>query len=237
LSQDTETHNEAAEYLGDMVIAARFPTPTEANLLKNVLIAASIPAEVADAHFAQANPWMGQAVGGVRVLVPASLLESAQQTISDFENGAFKLETEEEDLIVNTSQATNLRLWGPDMAAFWSLFLTPVFGCTICYLNSLEIKDKKLMRPALIWLIVSVTLTVGLFLITVLDTKQWFSLFSLSLGISLYTLVWYIFGGYAQSKYIVKHFGSGYKKRALIPPVLGVMLISMVLDGIAFMLK
>ncbi|MET0335814.1 MAG: DUF2628 domain-containing protein [Rhizobacter sp.] len=82
----------AAENIGDFVPVATCATPTEAHLLKETLVAAGLSAEVADANFVQANPWMSNAVGGVRVLVPASLVSEAKATVDAFHAGAFQLD-------------------------------------------------------------------------------------------------------------------------------------------------
>lgn len=118
-------------YLGDMVTVARPYQAVEANLLRAMLEAAGIPATVADANLVQANPWMANAVGGVRVQVPASFVGKAKAAIAEYEQGAFQLEGDESAQAEPAPQATNLALWSPDAAAFWSLWLTPVFGTTL----------------------------------------------------------------------------------------------------------
>lgn len=81
-----------ATYEGDFVTVASCTTPTEAHLLKETLIAAGLKAEVADANFIQANSWMSNAVGGVRVLVPAALAAEAKATVDAFNAGAYQLD-------------------------------------------------------------------------------------------------------------------------------------------------
>lgn len=80
------------EYEGDFVVVTTCETPTEAHLLKETLVAAGLPAQVADANFVQANPWMSSAVGGVRVLVPASLADEAKATLAAFNAGALQID-------------------------------------------------------------------------------------------------------------------------------------------------
>jgi hypothetical protein len=81
-----------AAYEGDFVTIASCTTPTEAHLLRETLIAAGIKAEMADANFIQANSWMSNAVGGVRVLVPSSLAAEAKATVEAFNAGAYQLD-------------------------------------------------------------------------------------------------------------------------------------------------
>jgi len=76
---------------GDFVVVARCETPTEAHVLQQTLAAAGVAARVADAHLVQAHSWMTGAVGGVRVLVPASLAADAQAVLAEFRAGAFEL--------------------------------------------------------------------------------------------------------------------------------------------------
>ncbi|MGY4831229.1 DUF2628 domain-containing protein [Sphaerotilaceae bacterium SBD11-9] len=78
---------------GDFVPVAVCADPTEAHLLKETLAAAGILATVADASFAQANPWMTSASGGVRVLVPTASVADAKETIASVRAGAFQLES------------------------------------------------------------------------------------------------------------------------------------------------
>lgn len=202
-------------YLGDMTTVARRTTPTEANLLKNVLVAAGIPAVVADANLIQADSWMANAYGGVRVMVRVAHVQSALATIKEFESGAFELETDDDGPAQAVPQKTDLRLWGADAAAFWSLFLTPVFGSVIHYLNSRALQHRQL--AATLWLLASVTVTVLAFFFTF--AKRWdpAASFQVSVIVSGFTFVWYVFSGRAQSAHITQSFGSQYVKRPLFP--------------------
>jgi hypothetical protein len=103
-----------AAYEGDFVAIASCTTPTEAHLLKETLIAAGLRAEVADANFIQANSWMSSAVGGVRVLVPASLAAEAKAAVDAFNAGAYQLDAShgtaaEESTAATTPSDSKLR--------------------------------------------------------------------------------------------------------------------------------
>lgn len=135
-SHDTQSSPSQPAHLGDMTTVARRASPTEANLLKNVLVAAGIPAVVADANLVQADSWMANAYGGVRVMVRAAFAEAALEAIKQFEAGAFQLPSEEDEPPQAGPQKTDLRLWGPDASAFWSFALTPVFGAWVHWRNS-----------------------------------------------------------------------------------------------------
>lgn len=78
----------------DWAVVARSLDPTEARLWCGCLQAAGLDAMVADAHLVQTHSLIGVAVGGVRVLVPASQVQVAQETLAAFHAGAFALPDE-----------------------------------------------------------------------------------------------------------------------------------------------
>lgn len=80
----------------DLVIAARYFTPTEAHVVCGCLVAAGIPAVVADDNLVQANSLWTPALGGVRVLVPTGHLAEAQAIIAAYERGEFALRDDED---------------------------------------------------------------------------------------------------------------------------------------------
>lgn len=87
-----ETAEEEAAYYGDYTNVARFLDPTEAHLLKAHLESCAIPAIVADANLVQTNPFLGGAVGGASVRVPAAFVSEALELIAKFKNGEFQVE-------------------------------------------------------------------------------------------------------------------------------------------------
>lgn len=76
----------------DFVCVATRAMPIEAHLLRGVLESAGLTAHVADENMVQAYSLISGAIGGVRILVPASEEAAARQTIADFEAGAFDLD-------------------------------------------------------------------------------------------------------------------------------------------------
>jgi hypothetical protein len=217
-------------YLGDLTIVARRATPTEATMLKGMLEAAGIPATVADANYVQANSWMTNAVGGVRVLVPAALVETALATIAEFEVGAFELPDDDGDEVRREPQATDLALWGADISAFWSFWLTPVFGAAVHYLNSRTLGLKE--RSAAAWLLVSCLVT--MYALYTMLSGHWELARTFQAGpmLSVFTLVWYFFAGHGQSRYIAETYGSRYVKRPLLPLWLGAVVFLLLLGGL-----
>jgi hypothetical protein len=205
----------ADTYLGDLTPVARKATVTEANLLKNALIAAGIPASVADANFIQADTWLTTAAGGVRVLVPASFVEQALSEIPEIEKGAYALEGEDAVEAVARPQATDLALWPPDAAAFWSFLLTPLFGAVLHYANSRVLGQAQLARTALAGLVMSSLVTfIALYMALQNDWGLMTGLRA-SLVASAYTALWYIFAAYPQSRYVATSFGRHYARKGL----------------------
>ncbi len=79
----------------DWTVIARSLDPTEAHLWCACLQAARIDAMVADANLVQAHSLIGVAVGGVRVMVPASQLAEAKEVLAAFHRGDFSLDADE----------------------------------------------------------------------------------------------------------------------------------------------
>ncbi|WAC75423.1 hypothetical protein OU995_12275 [Roseateles sp. SL47] len=77
---------------GDLVIAARHLTPTEAHMLCGCLTAAGIPAETGDTHMVQAHSLLSLAVGGACIRVPERYLDKARSTLAALQDGDFSLD-------------------------------------------------------------------------------------------------------------------------------------------------
>ena len=80
----------------DLFIVARYLIPMEATLMQGCLEASGIPAVLADAHLMQTDLLLAPALGGVRVLVPASYVQEAQSVIEAFGRGEFELDEDTE---------------------------------------------------------------------------------------------------------------------------------------------
>lgn len=76
----------------DLQIVAQFLAPTDAHLARGFLVAAGIPAVVADANHAQAYELLAPAMGGVRVLAPEEYIEEARRLLDARANGDFALD-------------------------------------------------------------------------------------------------------------------------------------------------
>jgi hypothetical protein len=76
----------------DLFEVARYLIPMDASLAQGCLVAAGIPAVLADAHLMQAHMLLGPALGGVRILVPQEHLQEAQAVLEAFRRGEFALD-------------------------------------------------------------------------------------------------------------------------------------------------
>lgn len=95
---ETETVAEPIHYhpLNFVTVASSLNSITM-HILRARLEAEGIPAILADANMAQSYSTVSVAVGGVRVQVPADLVENARQIIADINSGALML-TEDDDV-------------------------------------------------------------------------------------------------------------------------------------------
>ena len=75
----------------DLFVVAKRMLPTDAWLLRGVLVAGGVPAVVADANHVQADLLIAPALGGVRILAPEAYLAQAAEIIAAFERGDFAL--------------------------------------------------------------------------------------------------------------------------------------------------
>jgi hypothetical protein len=78
----------------DLLMVAQYLIPIDAYLAQGCLVAAGVPAVVADANHAQADQLIAPAMGGVRVLVPESYLQQAREVLAALERGDFALDDE-----------------------------------------------------------------------------------------------------------------------------------------------
>lgn len=80
---------------GDYATLDRFLEPTTAHIVRSCLVAAGMPAAVADGNLVQTNLLWAIALGGTRVIVPASRLDEARAIYAAFNRGDFALSERE----------------------------------------------------------------------------------------------------------------------------------------------
>ena len=76
----------------DLFVVAKCMVPTDAHVLAGCLVAGGVPAVVADAHHVQADLLIAPALGGVRILAPASYLVQAAEILAAYERGDYALD-------------------------------------------------------------------------------------------------------------------------------------------------
>ncbi|WP_426103156.1 DUF2007 domain-containing protein [Massilia sp. TSP1-1-2] len=73
----------------DLFMVGRYLDPIEAHLARGCLVAAGIPAVVADDNMS--NQPMVPVMGGVRVLVPESFIQQSQEVLAALARGDYAL--------------------------------------------------------------------------------------------------------------------------------------------------
>ena len=212
--------------LGDFVQIATCGTPTEAHLLKGVLLSVGLSPHVADANTVQANTWLTEAVGGVRVLVPASQLEEARKALAEFNAGAYRLEGEEAPPVAYRDQASPV--FSPDRAVLLSFLLTPAFGAAIQLANA---RTLGLERRAGHWtwlVLLAVASALGVAFMQAVSPGPWVA-FRASLGLSFITIAWYFVAGQEQTRMLISTYGPRYRKKSPAKPAIAVALVLLVL--------
>jgi hypothetical protein len=70
----------------------RYLVPMDARLAQGCLVAAGIPAVLADANLIQTDLLLAPALGGVGILVPEDYLQRAKAVLAAYERGEFALD-------------------------------------------------------------------------------------------------------------------------------------------------
>ena len=77
---------------GDLVTVTRVFNSLEAEMLRGCLQAEGIPATLGDAQTIQTDTLLTVALGGIRIMVPATFADAARQTVAAFEGGALAID-------------------------------------------------------------------------------------------------------------------------------------------------
>jgi hypothetical protein len=76
----------------DLFTVATYYLPTDAYIVQGCLVAAGVPAVVADDNLVQTDSLLTPALGGVRILAPESFIQQALEVIAAFNRGAYQLD-------------------------------------------------------------------------------------------------------------------------------------------------
>lgn len=223
------------EMSDDFVKVAVCGTPTEAYILKGVLESAGLSPQVADANIVQANTWMSPALGGVRVLVPLSQLQQAQEVIAAFNAGAYTLGEGSADAV--TRPEIPAPVFSPDVAAAWGFLLTPLFGPSVQVANCLILGSRAGLLGQVLWLVFGVlAMAAGLKFVVARFPGDLFVVFRASLMLSLLQIAWYVSVGQSQSRHFIECYGPNYKRRPLWLPisvaVMACLAVGMIISGV-----
>jgi Zn-dependent alcohol dehydrogenase len=71
---------------------ARYLVPMDATLVQGCLVAAGVPAVLADANLVQTDLLLAPALGGVGILVPEAYLQQAEGVLAAYERGEYALD-------------------------------------------------------------------------------------------------------------------------------------------------
>ena len=222
--------------MGDLVPIERVGTVTEARLLASALVAAGIPASVADANLIQADILLTTAVGGVRVLVPVSMAQLGRDELARIKGGAYELEGENAVPAVAAPVATDLKLWSPDAAALWSFALTPAFGSVLHFLNGRALGNRRLSGVADFSLLLGLVVSAAGIYMSASAEWNFTVLFRASLIGSAYTALWYLFAARPQSAYVSASFGGQYGRLPMGKLAAGVIVGALAIGGLGDLL-
>jgi len=200
----------------DFIRIATCGTPTEAHLLKGVLEANGLSPSVADANIVQANTWMTQAVGGVRILVPAEQAEAARHAIAEYNAGAFQLEGEEAAPAMSLSELKS-PVFSPDRATLLSFVLTPAFGSALQLANATSIGTPKQKLLGWLWFSLLVATSAAAVALMHRLNPGPLVVFRASIAVSGITVLWYFLAGQPQTKHLIATYGRRYKQRSIAP--------------------
>ena len=186
----------------ELVTIARYDQMLEAGIVKGLLMSAEIPVQLADVHIGNTYGVVSQMFGGIRLQVPQQYVAEAQQLLEDYAAG--RLAVEETQPIaneeINQPPEPMPALWHPDWAAVNGIILSPVFPMLLHYFNWRSLNNARQAGLALRWLVVSLTILLGIptysFLVTG-NAQTSKSLVVLAWWVLL--LIWYFSHGRAQA--------------------------------------
>jgi hypothetical protein len=214
-----------------LIIVANCGTPTEAQLIKNMLKTVDIHAFIDQANLMQGNGFLGgSAVGSVNVLVAKADLEGAQEVMRDFNRGQFLLEGETLEQAIQY-KILDRPVFSPNAALVWSFLLTPAFyfSLHICNLKALG-RTQELFRAKLsLYFFILLSLLGMGFLFS--QSPSWAVPIHVSLSFSFITLILYLFSSDKQSGILIKEYGVHYPRRSLFKFAFSSLLM-MILAGV-----
>lgn len=159
-----QTENLAPPDPIELVTIARYDQIIEAGLIKSLLMSAGIPVQLADVHIGNTYGVISNALGGIRLQVPAHNAEEAQQLLEDYTAGRLQLEDTDATTTADVAKPPEPMptLWQPDWAAALGLIFSPLFPITLHYLNWRQLNNPSQALRALRWLLTTLVILLSL---------------------------------------------------------------------------
>jgi hypothetical protein len=216
---------------GSIVTLTRFANPLEAQVLHGLLVSEGIRATLADVNQVQTNTLWTTALGGVRVRVPTAHLARAQALLAAMQSGALALAGDPDPGLPPPAVATDAELWNPDVAAFFSIWLTPAFGAALHLANARTLGERALVARARMWLALCALATGAAFWL--LREREWTigRPFEASTILLPFSAVWYFAAAHAQSRHIARAFGTRYVHRSVLHAVAATFVLLLALGS------
>lgn len=148
----------------ELVTLTRFEQAIDAEMVRSLLASAGIPAQLADLNTVNAYGVLGNALGGIRLLVQERDLPEATALLADYRAGTLALDDEDEAVPAASPAAPDPMpaLWHPDWAAAIGLLLGPLFPMLLHYQNWCRIGDRAACSSSLIWLLATLSGVLGI---------------------------------------------------------------------------
>ena len=137
-----------------------------------------------------------------------------------------KKEKEKEKESLNQIEDTGPAIWNPNLTANFSFLLSPAFSSYLQMLNWRALGEPEKVASARNWYYVTLVMWIVIMLIALTGEVLFEKLDSETAELSalliwfLFTAIWYLSAGKAQSKYVEEKFGSSYAKKPWVKAVL-----------------
>ena len=117
--------------LGELVTITRVFNTLEAEMLRGCLEAEGIPANLGDAQMIQTDTLLTNALGGVRVMVPAPFEDAARRTVAALHRGDFAIDELPPEAAIMPSEAEAASRFGMPRASLLVILVLAIAGLVV----------------------------------------------------------------------------------------------------------